>query len=226
MHGHGYAPPPQRPSSAQLAGLRVLFVALALLSCGLLSWAPLLRLAIVTRAARDWWLFAVSAFVTFASLMLIGSEPTDDLDTVQENLGLLGLFGGAIAAIAYYLFAEIRHFAAQPSYAAPFVPHQPPHAQGPLAQGPNAAYGYPPRPGPAQQQTRPSSMPAPAHQPQPQPQAQPHPQRPAPARIDQVRAELDELSSLLRQDGTRQDGTRQDGTPPGRAPGDGDGGRR
>ncbi len=33
---------------------------------------------------------------------------------------------------------------------------------------------------------------------QPQPVVQPQPQRPAPARIDQVRAELDELSDYLR----------------------------
>ncbi|MDI3403531.1 hypothetical protein [Streptomyces cavernicola] len=204
MHGHGYAPPPQRPSSAQLVGLRVLFVTLALISCGFLSWVPLLRLAIVTRAVRDWVLFAASGFVVIASLMLIGSEPTDDLDTFQENLGLFGLLGGAMAAVAYYLFAEIRHFAKQP-YAAPYArPQGPPgpHTPGPQAPhlAPPPAYGYPAQPGPAQQVTRPTGMP------QPGPQAHGGPQHPGPARIDQVRAELDELSSLLRQDGTRPPG--------------------
>ncbi|MDI3386646.1 hypothetical protein QIS99_10560 [Streptomyces sp. B-S-A8] len=201
MHGHGYAPPPQRPSSAQLVGLRVLFVTLALMSCGFLSWVPLLRLAIVTRAVRDWWLFAGSIFLVFASVMLIGDDSTADLDTVQENLGLMLLLGGLVAAVTYYLIAEIRHFAKQPSYAAPFAP-----PQGPPVQG---QYGYPAQPNPAQEPTRPTGLPQPGPGQTPGAAA---PQHPAPARIDQVRAELDELSSLLRQDGTQQDGTQQDGT--------------
>ncbi|MDQ8707400.1 hypothetical protein RCO28_33770 [Streptomyces sp. LHD-70] len=210
MHGHGYAPPPSRPSSAQLVGLRVLFVALALISCGFLSWVPMLRLAVVTRRVRDWWLFGGSVFLLILSVILIGSDPTNDLDTAVESFGLLCLLGGAVAAITYYLIAEIRHFAKQSPYAS-FVP-----PQGPPAQG---QYGYPAQVGPAQQVTRPTGLP------QPGPQQPPGtPQRPAPARIDQVRAELDELSSLLRQDGTRQDGTqdetRQDGTRP---VGEGDG---
>ncbi|NBE56918.1 hypothetical protein, partial [Streptomyces boluensis] len=139
MHGHGYAPPPQRPSSAQLVVLRVIFVMLALFSCGFLAWVPLLRLAIVTRTVRDWMLCATSGLVIIVSLMLIGAEPTENLDSVQENLGLFGLLGGAFTAVAYYLFAEIRHFSALPPAGA-FVPHP--------AQPP--AYGYPPQPGPAQ----------------------------------------------------------------------------
>ncbi|MDI3421965.1 hypothetical protein [Streptomyces luteolus] len=208
MHGHGYAPPPSRPSSAQLVGLRVLFVALALISCGFLSWVPMLRLAVVTRRPRDWWLFGGSILLVILSVILIGRDPTQELDTAEESLGLLCLLGGAVAAITYYLVAEIRYFAKQSQSQAqaqsPYAPFVPP--QGPPAQG---QYGYPAQAGPAQQVTRPTGLPQPGPGPQQAPGA---PQRPAPARIDQVRAELDELSSLLRQDGTRQDGTRQDGT--------------
>ncbi|MEY7979052.1 hypothetical protein AB8O53_22385, partial [Streptomyces pilosus] len=52
----------------------------------------------------------------------------------------------------------------------------------------------------------PAPQPQPPHPPPPAPPRAQPPQRPAPARIDQVRAELDELSDYLR----RQDG--QQGT--------------
>lgn len=205
MHGHGYAPPPQRPSTAQLVVLRVIFVILALFSCGFLAWVPLLRLAIVTRTTRNWLLCVASGLVTFLSLLLIGGEPTDALDSVEENLGLFGLFGGAVAAVGYYLYAEIRHFNGPAQQA--FVP----------PQAPPPAYGYPAQPGPAQQVTRPTGMPQGGPHTGPQPPAgAPQPQRPAPARIDQVRAELDELSSLLRD----QDNPRRTDEPEGHAEGE------
>ncbi|MPY64025.1 hypothetical protein FNH08_44775, partial [Streptomyces spongiae] len=53
-----------------------------------------------------------------------------------------------------------------------------------------------PFPPPAPVQQQPPAQPQPPVPPQPQQQAQP--QRPSPARIDQVRAELDELSDYLR----------------------------
>ncbi|MFC7309897.1 hypothetical protein ACFQVC_37490 [Streptomyces monticola] len=213
MHGHGFAPPPQRPSTALPVVLRVIFVLLAVFSCGLLAWAPLLRLAILTREVRDWVLFGVSFVLIVTSLILIGAEPTQELDTGQEYFGLVLLLGGGAAIVAYYLFAEIRHFSR---------PHPQPHA-GYAPTPPPPAYGYP-QPGPApHQQTTHTSGPPPHIPPQPlhpqaaqahlhpHPQPHPHPQRPAPARIDQVRAELDELSSLLRkQDEPRE---RPEGEP-------------
>ena len=52
MHGQGYMPPPQRPSHGVQIGLRVLFVALAVLSIGFLAWTALLRLALTTATAE------------------------------------------------------------------------------------------------------------------------------------------------------------------------------
>jgi len=73
---------------------------------------------------------------------------------------------------------------AQSPYTATTVPQSPPIPQRPL-------------PGTPMSQTPMPSTPAPPPTP---------PQRPAPARIDQVRAELDELSDYLRKHDTRPDG--------------------
>ena len=54
MQGHGYAPtPPPGPDQGGQVTLRVIFVVVAVMSCGLLAWACLLRLASVTRRPRD-----------------------------------------------------------------------------------------------------------------------------------------------------------------------------
>ncbi|WP_415952553.1 hypothetical protein [Streptomyces sp. KLOTTS4A1] len=242
MHGPGYAPPPpSRPSDAALVALRVVFVALAVASFGFLAWAPLLRLAIVTRKPRDWWLFGASLVAVALSIALIGSEPTDDLDTAQEAIGLILLLGSLIGGITYYLYADIKHFhswsgpaalghhqpvgygyhpgaptpygrsAAHPGITAPM--HRP-LTQQPAAPQPPAAPQSPGGPHSVQQPVpnqhhqhqqhqqhqsitqHPIPTPPPAPQP-PAPQP-PAGRRPAPARIDQVRAELDELSSFLR----------------------------
>ncbi|NEE43698.1 hypothetical protein G3M55_03630, partial [Streptomyces sp. SID8455] len=67
MHGYGYPPqqpPTPRPSSGTLTTLRAIFVVLTVLSCGFLGWVAMLRLAVVTRRPRDWWLLAVTVVLT------------------------------------------------------------------------------------------------------------------------------------------------------------------
>ncbi|MER7170825.1 hypothetical protein [Streptomyces mesophilus] len=203
MHGPGYAPPPRRrPSDAALVTLRVVFVVLAIGLCGMLAWAPLIRVAVLTKKAKDWVLFALALVVVVLSLYLIGNEPTDDIDTNQEWFGLLLLLGNLIACVTYYLYADIKHFhgwSGPATLGYPSLQKQPP------------AYGYPPTAPTAYgqglphqgvtapmhpQQQQPPPLPTPPQQPIPTPP--PAAQRPAPARIDQVRAELDELSSFLR----------------------------
>ncbi|MFF7446201.1 MULTISPECIES: hypothetical protein [unclassified Streptomyces] len=214
MHGHGYTRPvKQPPSPALLVFLRVLFVVISVFTIGLLSWAMLLRLALVTRRGLDWVLFVASFVAIVTGLVLLGTESGDEVHTVGGWTGLFLLLGTLVAAIAYYLSADIRHF------------HQLRYGDYPPQPAPAPAYGYPQ----AQQQspytaaTLPQT-PAPVpHSPLPQPpaprDATPHapvpparPQRPAPARIDQVRAELDELSDYLR----RQDGDPRGGHEGGR----------
>ncbi|KFF94729.1 hypothetical protein PV367_32505 [Streptomyces europaeiscabiei] len=194
MQGHGYAPtPPPGPDQGGQVTLRVIFVVVAVMSCGLLAWACLLRLASVTRRPRDWWLFALALVHIIATLYIIGTDPgEEEFTTWRGDVGMGMLFGGLAAIVAYYLYADIRHF----SRPRP-VPSSP-YAQTTMYSQ-QTGYSYPPVQVP-QPYTPAPPVQQPPVQPQPpqQPQPGPEPQRPGPARIDQVRAELDELSDYLR----------------------------
>ncbi|MFE4215110.1 hypothetical protein [Streptomyces sp. NPDC056844] len=213
MHGYGYPPeqqPKRRPSSSSLVILRVVFVALALLSCTFLAWAPMLRLAIVTRKQRDWWLFGLVLALNVGLIAYLGALPVeDDVMTDGQAIVMLSwMLVVFVGAVTYYLYAEIRHFGAHhplPAgpqagpYANPYGTRTPGAssfpsagiASRPTAPAPTApAGGYPPAP---------HRSPVPA-QPTPAPPAPTTPSA-APQRIDQVRAELDELSDYLRKEG-------------------------
>ncbi|GAA3118706.1 hypothetical protein ACFQ0X_25895 [Streptomyces rectiviolaceus] len=182
MHGHGYAPQQPPPTSGGThVTLRVLFVVLAVVTCGLLAWAPMLRLAIVTRKSYDWVLFGLVTALDVTALVLVGVDPGDEEFQGPGNAGMVVLLSTLVAAVAYYLFADIRHFSRfrQPQYVG-YAGQQP-------------AYGYPQQQGPAPVHLQPTQL----HQP-PVQQTPPPPTRPAPARIHQVQAELDELSDYLR----------------------------
>ncbi|WP_424570330.1 hypothetical protein [Streptomyces sp. CH-036] len=185
---HGYGPMPQqpttsRPSPATLTTVRVILVALTVLSCGLLGWAPMLRLAIVTRRPRDWFLLVVVLALNIGLFAFIMATP-DDPDQMSDAaalfmmLWILGLLAGVIT---YYLYAEIRHYntlGAPAPYATTVHPAPPlPYQQQHLA--------------PHQQHQQPNPYTAPTTPPTP---------TPAPQRLDQVRAELDELSDYLRKE--------------------------
>ncbi|MFG2307774.1 hypothetical protein ACGFS9_03645 [Streptomyces sp. NPDC048566] len=198
MHGHGYAPPPaKRPPTGLLVVLRVIFGALPLLSIGFLAWVSTLRVAVVTRRAVDWWIFLGSLLAMGISFAFLSTDHTDDFSSPNGNVGMSILLLNAVACTGYFLFADIRH------YSRPAPPFHP----GPLhgAPHPGAHYGYP-QPGGT---GAPYGTPVPQGRtslPQP-PVVPPPPQRPAPVRIDQVRAELDELSDYLRKrDGRTGDG--------------------
>ncbi|TXS40819.1 hypothetical protein EAO75_38705 [Streptomyces sp. uw30] len=216
MQGHGYTQPViQPPPTGWLVFLRVVFVVISVLSFGLLMWTMMLRLAIVTRKALDWWLFAASIVVEFLGLYLMGSEPGDEIHTAGGWMGLILVLGGLVVSIAYYLAADIRHF------------HRLRFSGNTGQRPPSPAYGYPQPQSPYTATTVPQSpsiprtpMPQPpmpqtpiSQTPMPRTPAAPPtpPQRPAPARIDQVRAELDELSDYLRKHDTRQDGDHEGG---------------
>ncbi|MFB8139984.1 hypothetical protein [Streptomyces parvus] len=190
---HGYGPMPQqpttsRPSPATLTTVRVILVALTVLSCGLLGWAAMLRLAIVTRRPRDWFLLVVVIALNIGLFAFIMATP-DDPDQMSDAAALfmmLWIVGLLAGVITYYLYAEIRHY----------------NALG--APAPYGAPAHPAPPLPYQQQHL-----APHHQHQPQQHQPPNPYtapttpptpKPAPQRLDQVRAELDELSDYLRKE--------------------------
>ncbi|MFR9790779.1 hypothetical protein ACL07V_19315 [Streptomyces sp. MB22_4] len=195
MQGHGYGQPAKPPHPAVLVPLRVLFVAIGFLSLGFMAWVMPLRLAAVTRKPLDWGLFVAALVLDGVSLVLLGSEPGDDVHTTGGYTGIFLLFGTLAAATGYYLVAEIRHYTRRrrefedrrlvPAYGYP---------------GPAAPYAAPAAPVVPAAPTPPPVVP---HIPVPGP---PSPHRPAPARIDQVRAELDELSDYLR----RHDGRHGD----------------
>ncbi|MFI6861194.1 hypothetical protein ACIBKZ_15035 [Streptomyces sp. NPDC050421] len=180
--------------------MRVLFTVLSVFSCGLLLWVPLLRLAIVRRRTVDWWL----AGAGFALVCVLLPFPTDDArngggDYVSTVLMVLAM----LAALTHYLVADTRHYAQlmrENATGGP-VPPTPGHAYAPTVPVPEPVQspGQPhaPQPYPPQQYQQPRSTP-PTHQPQPPAQ---HPSAaPRPQRIDQVRAELDELSDYLRKE--------------------------
>ncbi|MFD5404531.1 hypothetical protein [Streptomyces griseorubiginosus] len=183
MYGHGAAPPAR--DSGTVITLRVVLAAVGFLSCGLLACAPLFRVAFLRGRAVDWVLAWASLPMSIACFAVVGALPEADhrTDVAMSLVLLLGLFSSV-----YFLVMDIR------------VHQQRRFAGYPPPQGPtvHTGYGYP-------QPTPPfTSTLLPQPQPQPQPPVPapgvvpPPPQRPAPARIDQVRAELDELSDYLR----------------------------
>ncbi|MFE6162168.1 hypothetical protein ACFQ7F_25020 [Streptomyces sp. NPDC056486] len=187
MHGHGYAPQQPPPTSGgTYVTLRVMFVVLAVMTCGLLAWAMMLRLALVTRKPHDWGLFGLVAALDVSAVVLVGIDPGEDEFQGPGGAGMVILLTTMLAAVIYYLFADIRHFSRnrQPQYAG--------------YAGTQPAYGYPqqgPTPTPTPVHLQPTQL---QHHQPPVQQTPPPPTRPAPARIHQVQAELDELSDYLR----------------------------
>jgi hypothetical protein len=176
--------------------LRVLFAVLPLLSIGFLTWGTMIRLAVVTRRTLDWVLCGVSAAVMITGLVLL----PDDVETTQADVAMSLVLLNALGFTIYFLVADIRHDKVR------LAPPMPPAAYTPYGTTVpqhRAGYGYPARPQPA----APPQTPVPQQTPVPprpadapsHPAVPPQPPVPGP-RIDQVRAELDELSDLLRKE--------------------------
>ncbi|MFF3418630.1 hypothetical protein ACFYW9_28650 [Streptomyces sp. NPDC002698] len=203
MYGHDGAPPTR--SAGTVITLRVLFAAAGLLSCGLLACVPLFRVAIQRGRWFDWTAAWVSLPVSIGALMVVGTVPESDS---RGDVALaVALILGA-GSVAYYLANDIRfHNAGRRPIG--YVPLHPPTAPGPYGH-PQPAPSAPPYPGfhVSQPQAQP---PVPQAYPPNTPMPQPPPQRATPARIDQVRAELDELSDYLRRHGDRRDGDHEGG---------------
>ncbi|MFI9752552.1 hypothetical protein [Streptomyces collinus] len=208
MYGHGAAPPPR--SAATVISLRVLFAAAGFLTCGVLACVPLFRVAVLRGRVLDWVLAWVSLPLSIAGFAVIGSLPEDDYRT-DIALAMILLLGAGAAI--YFLVVDIGHHGEQRRFTGYASPHSPTVVQTP--------YGYPHQAPPYAPTSTPVPQPPGPHTPAPHDtprvagpaQPPPSPQRPAPARIDQVRAELDELSDYLRRhegEGHR-DGHREDG---------------
>ncbi|WP_446039520.1 hypothetical protein [Streptomyces sp. SID1121] len=208
MHGHGYVPPQQPRDGTAVIVLRVFFALAAVLSCGFLAWAPMLRLAIITRKGLNWALLVLTVAMLVLCVALIGTDETEDLTATQSDVGVGLLLATAVSVLAYYLYADIVHFSRRNA-----------HAAHPQPVPPQPAYGYPPvgtaTPPPA---ARPHVPPPPAVPPAHYPADSARTNTPRPdapgtggpratdhPRIDQVRAELDELSDFLRKGKGQED---------------------
>lgn len=198
--GFGTALPPPRPRGEGAAiTLRVLCGVVGLASFTLLNWALLLRLALVRRRAVDWVVFAVVGFalpITFFSLA--GSTDSDDIVGPVDATGVIGIVVLWISVPIYFLGMDSHYrrlaqqAAALPAfYSAPApapYPYAPPQAPPPYEAKP---YDYNPYRSAPTPPITPSPIPS-----SPTPPPQPPP---PPPRLNQVRAELDELSDLLRE---------------------------
>ncbi|MET7732797.1 hypothetical protein ABZT02_15705 [Streptomyces sp. NPDC005402] len=203
MYGHGAAPPAR--DSGTVITLRVVLAAVGFLSCGLLACAPLFRVAFLRGRMVDWVLSWASLPLSITCFAVVGALPESDsrTDVAMALVLLFGLFSSVYFLVTDIRVHQQRRFAGYP-----------PPPQGPTV---HTGYGYPqPTPQPTPPYTS-TLLPQPQPQPQPQPSIPPvpapgvvlppPPQRPAPARIDQVRAELDELSDYLRKhDGNAEGG--------------------
>ncbi|MGW3456624.1 hypothetical protein ACWDRL_24450, partial [Streptomyces albidoflavus] len=151
------APKPQGPSREARVWLRVLFTALAVMSCGFFAFGALIRLACLTRRPRDWVLTGISATCTF---LAIGMMPDgDDSTTILDDLAVGLILLNMVSVVTYYLWADIRHDRKVYGTGHPGVP-------GPHLAGPYPPHGV----------TRPATAPL-QHHPYPQPPHQPHPQQ-------------------------------------------------
>ncbi|MFE5597125.1 hypothetical protein [Streptomyces sp. NPDC056549] len=191
MYGPPQAPQVPQPSKSPVSGgriaLLVLFSALSLMSCGFLAWAPMLRLAIVTRRTLDWVLFGAT-FLVAAGLFTYAGVTGDEEATTVESFVAVGVMVLLVAgSISYYLVTEIRNL--DRAGAAPAF--RPGYDHAAAVMVPSAVANPAPIPNPYARPVVPPPA-VPVQQPQP-------PVAPGP-RIDQVRAELDELSDLLRKD--------------------------
>ncbi|MFD9046642.1 hypothetical protein [Streptomyces zaomyceticus] len=230
MYGQVPTPAPPRTAgpSAATVTVRVLITVLVVLSLGFLAWVAMLRIAIMRRAGRDWALFWVQLVLNIGCVVPLEQRFAD---TWMNTAGMVVLLVQMAIVTCYFLVVDIRHH--QPAPVVIMVPS--PHPPGSYPYGtPGYGYGYPPAavtaPGPTtgpppslppNPPTGPmpyASAPAPAPHgaqvpppptvPAPFPPSAPtHAPAPGAPRIDQVRAELDELSDLLRHTG-EDDGRR------------------
>lgn len=214
MYGPGITQPQPRPvGRGTVVWLRVLFTALPVLTIGFFAWGSLLRLAMLRKNPYDWALMAIDAVLIIAGYMTIGMAPNDS--SWQSNGGTMAVLVVIFGTPVYFLVADIRYWSRVPTgYVMPVGPAGY-MTQNPYSTGYGPMGGGIPGPAPIPHQTpvptpMPTQNPMAGQTPVP-PQSSVPPQTPMPSanagagqgqaqRIDQVRAELDELSDYLRKE--------------------------
>jgi hypothetical protein len=235
MHGAVPQRPARRrtpPSDSAIVTIRILLMLCSVVSCSMLSWAALFRLAYLRRRPVDWVVAVASVAVSLGMLIFVGSVPEESM---SANVGVSVIVGLGIAVAVYYLVVDMRlvsrHRAGLASvygYTVPVGPMQfPPQVfgvpPGPGHGRPHPAAGAPPRAATPPPATTGPAGPLPVPPPHAgSPVAAPSPGAPATPpvpqapperhRIDRVRAELDELSDLLRKGDSGGQGGPADGS--------------
>ncbi|MFB7411634.1 hypothetical protein ACFCZ2_31085 [Streptomyces sp. NPDC056202] len=222
------APPRAGGPTAATITVRVLITVLVVLSLGFLAWVAMLRIAIMRRTGRDWAFFWGQLVLNVGCVVPLEQRFAG---TWMNTVGMIVLLVQMALVTCYFLVVDIRHHQPAPvviMVPSPSPPLSQPYGYGTPPPGYPApgyatpgyvgpGYGYPPAavttPSPTANlgpSPTPDSRPSPnpyASTPLPAAQVPPRPSVPAPPgpsgapRIEQVRAELDELSDLLRQAG-------------------------
>ncbi|WP_411072296.1 hypothetical protein [Streptomyces sp. cmx-4-25] len=189
---NGQVPTPTPAASGPSAGViavRVVITAVTVLSCGFFAWVAMLRVAIMRRDRRNWLLFWGQLVLNIACLTTLQERLTGHW---ISDAGMALLLAQTAAVTAYYLTVDIRHHQPAPlAFAGPRY-HPPGYAYGTATTVPNPYTAGGAGPNPYAATATPVA---------------PVPQPPGP-RIDQVRAELDELSDLLRKEPREGEGGR------------------
>ena len=116
MNGPAPIPPPRRGARAARVILRVLLVAVPPATIGILSWIPMLRLAVRSRRAWDWLWCGLVLVLATGAFVLVGQS--DDDNGWQTALGTAGLILLAFGVPVYFLVADLRWYDAHRSRAA------------------------------------------------------------------------------------------------------------
>ncbi|GAA1349073.1 hypothetical protein [Streptomyces beijiangensis] len=85
--------------------LRVVFVLVAVVSIGFLSWTAMLRLAILRRTRSDWALFWGVSVLT---VVCVGMLEERFKDSWVSDTGMIVLLVQAAAVVVHFLMADIR----------------------------------------------------------------------------------------------------------------------
>ncbi|WP_329121667.1 hypothetical protein [Streptomyces sp. NBC_01465] len=85
--------------------VRIAVAAVLVLTIGFLSWAAMLRLAILRRTRRDWLLFWASAVVTVVCVAMLEERFKDSW---VSNTGMIVLLVQMAAVAVHYVVADTR----------------------------------------------------------------------------------------------------------------------
>jgi hypothetical protein len=195
MYGPGPGPGSARSSGGNAARIaeRALLACCSLFSCGVFACVPLFRIAFLRGRWYDWAAATFSLLAPLAAFIVVGRYPEA---STASNSALVAILVFGLITGGYYLSFDLRQQRYRPGHPPPYFAPSPEYTTS-VPPRPGYGYTYPQQYPDVPFPPRPLSPPhIPAHgDPTPRPLSVRPDHYP---RIDQVRAELDELSDLLR----------------------------